>query len=157
MTDTVAVSREIAAPAELVWGMVSDVTRMGEWSPENEGGSWMGESTSAERGAKFKAANRYGKRSWKTVSTVVAAEPGRLFSFRVSAGPFKVAEWSYDFEPTATGCRVTESWTDLRNGLFRPIAQMATGVKDRAAHNRKGMEQTLENLAQAAESVADTS
>lgn len=38
MSSDVSVSREINAPAEHVYGMVSDLARMGEWSPENAGG-----------------------------------------------------------------------------------------------------------------------
>jgi uncharacterized protein YndB with AHSA1/START domain len=151
MSEQVSVSREIDAPSEKVWAMVSDVTRMGEWSPENVGGTWLGGATGPAPGAKFKATNRVGKRKWSTVATVVDADPGRRFSFRVGAMGLKVAEWSYTFEPTATGCRVTEGWIDQRAGFFKPIAQLATGVSDRAAHNRAGMEQTLERLAAAAE------
>ena len=144
-------TREISASADALWAMVSDVTRMGEWSPENQGGEWLGGATGPQPGAKFKAKNRVGKRSWSTVATVVDAEPGRRFSFRVSAGPVKVSDWSYTFEPTPSGCRVTESWTDLRPGWFKPIARLGTGVADRTTHNRIGMEQTLERLAEAAE------
>jgi hypothetical protein len=32
-----AVSHDIAAPAEMVWALVADLARMGEWSPENTG------------------------------------------------------------------------------------------------------------------------
>lgn len=152
MTEQVNVTREIGAPAEQVWAMVSDVTRMGEWSPENAGGTWLGDATGAQPGAKFRSTNRVGKRKWKTVATVVDADPGRRFSFRVGTLGLKVAEWSYTFEPTAAGCRVTESWIDQRPGFFKPITQLATGVADRGSHNRSGMEQTLERLAAVAES-----
>src|SRR3954468_6506548 len=53
MTD-VSVSRDVPAPAERVWEMVSDLPRMGEWSPENEGGEWIGGATAAAPGAKFR-------------------------------------------------------------------------------------------------------
>ncbi len=86
------------------------------------------------------------------MATVVDAEPGRQFSFRVSAGPVKVSEWVYTFDATPNGCRVTESWSDLRPGWFKPVGRVATGVSDRAAHNRTGMEQTLQRLAAVAES-----
>jgi uncharacterized protein YndB with AHSA1/START domain len=152
VTEQVSVTREVRAPAAQVWAMVSDVTRMGEWSPENEGGAWLGGATGPQPGAKFRGTNRIGKRRWKTVATVVDAEPGRRFSFRVAAAGLDVAEWAYALEPTATGCRVTESWVDRRAGFFKPVARLVTGVADRASHNRAGMEQTLERLASAAES-----
>jgi uncharacterized protein YndB with AHSA1/START domain len=152
MTEQVRVTREIAAPAEQVWAMVSDVTRMGEWSPENVGGTWLGSTTGPQSGAKFRGTNHIGKRKWKTVATVVDAEPGRRFSFRVATMGLKVAEWGYTFEPTATGCRVTETWIEQRASLFKPVARLVTGVADRATHNRAGMEKTLERLAAVAES-----
>jgi len=152
MSESVSVTRDFSASAEKLWAMVSDVTRMGEWSPENEGGEWLSDATAARPGARFRARNRVGKRSWRTVAAVVDAEPGRRFSFRVSAGPVKVADWAYTFEPTPNGCRVTESWTDLRPGWFKPLARLGTGVGDRAAHNRAGMDETLERLAAVAES-----
>lgn len=154
MGETVSVTREMAASPETAWTLVSDVTRMGEWSPENEGGEWIAGATTAKPGARFKAKNRVGKRSWSTVATIIEADPGRRLSFRVSAGPVKVADWTYTFEPTTGGCTVTESWRDLRPGWFRPIAKLATGVGDRAGHNRRGMEATLERLAAAAESTS---
>jgi len=151
MTDSVSVSRDIAASADDLWSMVADVTRMGEWSPENEGGDWLDPATATQPGAKFRGRNRRGKRSWKTVATVLASDPGRVFSFRVTAGPVKVADWTYTLEPTAAGCRVTETWTDHRPGWFKPVGHLATGVADRASHNRAGMEQTLGRLAAVAE------
>jgi uncharacterized protein YndB with AHSA1/START domain len=154
MTEQVSVTREIGAPAERVWAMVSDVTRMGEWSPENEGGEWLRGATGAQPGASFRGTNRNGKKRWKTVATVVEVEPGRVFSFRVKATGLKVAEWRYAFEPTATGCRVTETWTDQRGVIVKILGKPVSGVGDRAAHNRAGMEQTLERLAAAAETVS---
>jgi uncharacterized protein YndB with AHSA1/START domain len=151
MSDQVSVTREMNAPADQVWAMVSDVTRMGEWSPENEGGVWLRGATGPKPGAKFRASNRIGKRKWKTVSTVADVEPGRKFSFRVSAAGIQVADWSYALEPTATGCRVTESWTDRRPGWFKPLSLVVTGVSDRSVTNRAGMEHTLDRLAASAE------
>ena len=74
MAEQVSVSREIAAPAEQLWAMVSDVTRMGEWSPENEAGEWLRGATGPKPGASFRGTNRNGKKTWKTVATVVDAE-----------------------------------------------------------------------------------
>lgn len=147
-----SVSREVPASPSRLYEMVSDVTRMGEWSPETEGAVWLGGATAARAGARFRGTNRVGKKSWKTVATVVGAEPARGFRFRVSVGPVRVSEWSYSFEDTATVCRVIESWTDLRPNWVKPLGVLVTGVRDRATHNRSGMAQTLSRLAAAVES-----
>ena len=92
MTYDVSVTREIAAPAEAVWNLVSDLPRMGEWSPENTGGQWVGGATGPTPGAKFKGSNRNGSKSWKTVATIVDADPGRRLSFRVGAAGIILVE-----------------------------------------------------------------
>jgi uncharacterized protein YndB with AHSA1/START domain len=153
MSNQVTVSRDIAAPAKLVWGMISDVTRMGEWSPENTGGAWRKGATGPSVGAAFSGENRNGSKQWKTVCVVDACEPGRTFSFVVAAGPFKVARWAYTITPSATGCSVDETWTDLRNGLVTKLGKPVSGVADRKAHNMAGMEVTLQRLAAAAEAA----
>src|SRR3954451_6591568 len=123
MSDHVEVSRAISAPADQVWPLVAEVTRMPEWSPENERAVWLRGATGPTKGAKFQGTNRNGSRQWKTVATVTELEPGRRFVFRVKAGPFKVAEWAYAFETTGAGCVVTESWTDQRNGLSKAVSK----------------------------------
>jgi uncharacterized protein YndB with AHSA1/START domain len=154
MSEDIAVRRHIEAPAMLVWTMVSDITRMGEWSPENTGGSWTNGASGPAVGATFKGTNSTGKKRWSTSCKVVAAEPGQRFAFAVDVGPIAVATWSFDLEPDDTGCTVTQTWTDRRGRLAHTLGKLATGVADRAAHNRAGMEQTLDRLAAAAESTA---
>jgi hypothetical protein len=131
--------------------MVADLPRMKEWSPENVGVEWRNGATAAAPGVTFSGANARGRKSWKTTGTVLEADPGRVLSFRVTAVGMKVALWAYRFEPTATGCRVTEEWTDERNALVKALGKPVSGVGDRVGHNRTGMEQTLANLKAAAE------
>jgi uncharacterized protein YndB with AHSA1/START domain len=152
MSDTVSVSREMAAPPERVWVLVSDLPRMGEWSPENTGGTWSKGATGPVNGARFRGANARGKRSWTTDVTVDTCEPGRAFSFEVTAGGFKVARWSYEIESTPSGSRVTESWTDRRGALSRTVGKMVSGIAHNAQETRSTIEATLERLAKAAES-----
>jgi uncharacterized protein YndB with AHSA1/START domain len=151
MADQLHVTTEIAAPADQVWAMVADLTRMREWSPENVSVVWRKGATSAVPGATFAGTNAHGKKSWKTVGRVVEAEPGCVLSFRVTASGMKVALWTYRFEPTSTGCLVTEEWDDERNALVKALGKPVSGVADRVAHNRAGMEQTLANLRAATE------
>lgn len=146
----ISVSREIAAPPEEVWRLVADVTRMGEWSPECTGGTWLKGATGPAVGARFKGTNEAGGKKWATTCEVTECVPGERFGFRVTGGPFKVATWSYTFEPVDGGTRVTESWTDQRHPVMAKIFGKVTGVTDRASHNRANIERTLESLDRAA-------
>jgi hypothetical protein len=151
MTTPVTVSIDIDAPPHLVYGLVSDLTKMGNWSPEAGEVSWRKGATGATRGATFQGANRNGTRTWKTMGTVVTADADSRFAFKVKAAGLKIAEWRYDIEPTAAGCRVTESWFDERGGLAKAIGKLVTCVDDRTSHNRDTMQATLDKLKQAAE------
>ncbi|HEY4929406.1 MAG TPA: SRPBCC family protein [Acidimicrobiales bacterium] len=151
MADHVSVTTEIDASPDKVWAMVADLTRMHEWSPENDAATWTEGGTTAEPGATFKGTNSAGTKKWATKGTVVEAAPGRVLSFRITAVGMKVALWSYRIEPTDGGCAVTESWDDERGALITFAGRFVTGVPDRASHNRAGMEATLRNLKAAAE------
>lgn len=153
MTNDVSVSRDVAAPPERVWSLVSDITRMGEWSPETTSCSWIGGATGAEVGARFRGKNRNGWRRWSTLCRVVEADPGRTFAFDVEAGPVKIARWSYRIAPTDTGCTLTETWTDQRAGWMKVPSRLISGVSDRAEHNRHSMTSTIDRLAGAAEAA----
>ena len=153
MTSSVTVVREISAPSDKVWSMITDLTRMGEWSPENTGGTWIKGATGPALGAVFKGTNKNGWRKWSTIATVSACQEGKAFEFDVSALGLKVARWSYLVEPTENGCKVSETFTDLRNSLIKLGGKPISGVSDRDTHNRSTMEVTLENLAKAAETA----
>jgi len=153
MAEQVSVTQEVGAPAERVWAMVSDVTRMGEWSPENEGATWLRGAKGPHPGATFRGMNRNGKKTWQTVGRIVDSETGRLFSFRITALGLKVSEWRYAFEPTATGCRITETWIDQRGHIAKALGKPVSGVEHDASYNKAGMEQTLERLKSVAESA----
>ena len=148
----VEVSEQIAAAPDVVYGMVSDVTRMGTWSPETESCRWLDGATAPAQGARFRGTNRRGPLLWQTTCTVTAADPGRRFAFDVAFGPWRIATWAYDFAPVDGGCLVTESWSDRRPGGMRVASVPVMGIKDRAAHNRRGMQATLAALKAAAES-----
>ena len=147
----VTVQETIASTPERLYELVSDVTRMGEWSPETTGCRWLGGATGPSAGARFKGTNRRGWRRWSTTCTVVEADAGRKFAFDVTSGPVKISSWSYEFAPTGDGCKVTETWVDRRPGWMPKVATVVMGVRDQAEHNRVGMEKTLAALRQVAE------
>jgi uncharacterized protein YndB with AHSA1/START domain len=144
-------SQTISADPEAVWRMVSDVTRMGDWSPETTSCRWLDGADGPAVGARFRGSNARGPLRWTTTCTVTAAEPGRRFSFDVTYGPLRISTWSYEFARRDGGCEVTESWTDNRPTWMRLASIPVMAVADRAGHNRRGMEHTLAVLKRAAE------
>ena len=155
MSESVSVTTTIQATGETLWAMVSDVTRMGEWSPENTGAVWLGKADAPEVGASFKGTNRLGTKSWSTNGTVTACEPGRAFAFRVTSVGQPVAEWAYRFEDGTDGCTVTETWTDQRNAIVRLLGKPVSGVDHDGDYSRQNMAATLAQLKTVAEAPAD--
>jgi hypothetical protein len=145
------VRRAVAATPTVVWGLVADVTRMGEWSPETTRAAWTVGGGGPAVGARFTGWNQRGSKTWSSTCTVTACELGRSFAFDVAVGPFSVAHWSYDVEPTEDGCLVTERWQDRRGAIVTWLSPAITGTRDRAARNRETMAVTLERLAAAAQ------
>ena len=154
MSSAIEESIDIDAPPERLYDMVSDLSRMGEWSPENQGGKWVGGATGAVEGARFKARNRNGRRSWSSVATIVIANRPKEVAWESSALRLKIALWRYRFEPNGSGgTTVVESTEDRRGRIMHVIGRTATGVADRATENKKNMRATLEQLKTAAESA----
>ncbi len=99
-------SIHIAADPLTVYGVVSDVTRTGEWSPTCRE-CWWDEDHGPRPGAWFTGLNATPEREWKTRSQVVVADPGVAFGW--SVGPGRVV-WTYRMEPSGDGTLLSESW-----------------------------------------------
>ena len=150
-------SLAVAAPADVVYDLVADLPRMGEWSPECERVTWRGGATSAARGAQFWGYNRSGWIRWMTQGEVVVAERGRHLAFEISWGPMRIARWEYFVIPDDgdhARCTVVEEWTDRRPVWYRAIADKALGP--RLKLNQRGVVKTLANLKLAAEVAKQT-
>jgi hypothetical protein len=144
---------------EKLYELVSDVTRMGEWSPETIGCRWLGGATGPTVGARFKGTNRRAFLRWSTKPRVVAAEPGREFAFVVNLMVFHrdMTKWRYQFEPAADGgTDVTESF-EMMGDLPWYISfgeRWLMKIKDRKADLEAGMQCTLERIKAVAEKSA---
>jgi hypothetical protein len=151
------VSVDIAAAPEAVYALVSDITRMGEWSPECISCRWAGGATGPAVGARFKATNK-GRRgpAWFNTPTVTVAEPGREFAFNRQGPGIGSYTWRYRLQPTTTGTRVVESFDAERplGSAMTWITEKWTGSSDRDADLRAGMTTTLARLKAAAEQNA---
>ena len=154
MTPDLEVSREIAAPPEAVFAAITDLTRMGEWSPECVRAEWSEGFSGPEAGAMFIGHNQNGDKTWTIESEIVELVDNERFFFDCKSGirpDFTFAKWGYSIEPTEVGCTVTEYWQDLRPESSLERSAQISGVSDRVTHNRAGMEATLERLAAALE------
>jgi hypothetical protein len=145
MTDVHA-SIEIDADPQAVYEVVTDVVNLPRWAAETVSCRWLGAGGPVV-GARFRGVNRHGPLRWWTTSTVTEARPGACFAWKVTALRWPIAEWRYEIEAVDGGCRVTERTTSLANPFFRRVVgPLGTGVADRAAHNRRNMEKTLQAL-----------
>jgi len=142
---------QIDAPPEKVWALVSDVTRMGEWSPETVKAAWIDGATGPAVGARFKGSNKRGILRWSTKCTVVACEPGKEFTFVVGTAENPATRWSYQFAPTAGGTEATESFEAIRYGWFLKLVDRP---KKALAGLEAGVKKTLAKLKSVAEGSA---
>ncbi len=149
-----SVSLVVDAPAERVYDMVADMTRMGEWSPECACVEWMDGATGPAVGARFVGHNRTGPRGlirWSRRGRVLSAERGREFAFATEEGGREGVVWRYRFEPVDGGTRVTESYAVGRIPAWARIVDVPT---NRHKELLAGMRRTLEQLKAAAEAQA---
>lgn len=151
MGERVEVSETISASADDLYDMVSDVTRMGEWSPETTSCRWVRGATGPRVGARFRGDNENGAKRWSITSVVLAAERGEHFAFAPSIGPYQYATWGYEFRPDGDRTVVTEYFEDRRDPVTAWAGKFVSGVSDRATHNRESMTVTLQRLKTAAE------
>lgn len=144
MRDSVTVHMS-ATPSE-VWALVSDVTRIGEFSPETFEAQWTGGATGPEVGATFRGhvnRNNKGVKYWTTCK-VVRCEPGVEFTFDVLGGSKTVNTWGYTLVAAGDGTDVTEFF-QLPSSLLTKVYWKLAGWA-RGKTNRKGMQTTLERI-----------
>src|ERR1051326_3987451 len=94
----------INASPEAVYDLVSDLPRMGEWSPENIGGEWQN-GGSGKGGHRFIGHKRAGERTWSAPVLVTVAERGRCFEFVIGPDGGPYVRWTYRLEPSGAGTR----------------------------------------------------
>lgn len=152
MRDSVTV--HIAAPAEKIWGLVSDITNTGKFSPETFEAEWLDGATGPAVGVRFRGhvkRNQKGPVYW-TVCRIVECDRDRSFGFAVLWPNGKtVNTWRYHFEPVAGGTDVTESF-ELTPTLPLRIYWALLGWA-RGRTNRNGMRETLNRIKAVAEAA----
>ena len=145
------VSLHMDAPPAKVSELVSDVTRIGEFSPETFEARWRRGYDHAEVGAKFKGhvkRNGVGPTYWSPC-TVTVCEPERVFEFSVGTDDVALNNWGYRLEPDGTGTLVTEYFRLEPKLALRLYWTLLGPLRGRT--NERGMRTTLARMKQVVE------
>ena len=144
MHDSVTV--HMNASADTIWNLVSDVTKIGKYSPETFEAEWLDGATGPALGAKFRGhvkRNGRGPTYWAPCQ-VTSCEPGKDFGFAVGTAAKPMNNWRYVLAESGDGTDVTESFA-LPVNAGTKIYWALLG-KLRGKTNRNGMQQTLERI-----------
>jgi uncharacterized protein YndB with AHSA1/START domain len=161
---TAAAEVVVAARPELVWDLVADVTRVGEWSPECIRATWLGEPGRPQPGARFTGHNQFpGGLEYEVTCVVTEADRPRAFAWVVlddSGDPARPSSsWRYRIDPLpGGGSRVRQRFTHgpgasyLRMVAAEAPDQAAGIIAARREGLRANMSATLGAMKAAAES-----
>jgi uncharacterized protein YndB with AHSA1/START domain len=140
---------DIDAPVAKVWSLVSDLSRMPQWSPQCRVMKALGP---VRQGTTTINLNRRGRLFWPTTSVVTEVIPEKKLAFRV---PINHTIWSYELEPTQTGTRLVET-RHAENGVTAfsnmSVNALMGGVPSFERELVEGMNATLSRIKAAAES-----
>jgi uncharacterized protein YndB with AHSA1/START domain len=139
---------DIDAPVAKVWSLVSDLSRMPQWSPQCRLMRALGP---VRQGTTTINMNRRGRLFWPTTSVVTEMIPEKKLAFKV---PINHTVWSYELEPTETGTRLVES-RHAENGVTAfsnlSVNALMGGVPSFERELVEGMNATLSRIKAAAE------
>ncbi len=117
-------SVDVACAPEDAWRLVTDVTRIGEFSPECIDAHWLDDASRVQVGARFEGTNRVVDGNteliWIRPCTITDVKPGELFAYtvgdRFDGSP--ASSWQFVIDPLALGrCRITQTFRHERDGL----------------------------------------
>jgi uncharacterized protein YndB with AHSA1/START domain len=123
---TTAVERTVAAPAEAVWRLITDLDVPARFSGEYLGGEWLDGATGPAVGARFRGHNRNEfMGDWHTICHVIECEPPLLYAWAVDDVDRPGATWRFTLVPD--GDRTTVRYETVlgpgRSGLTAAIRE----------------------------------
>ncbi|MGQ4618661.1 SRPBCC family protein [Nocardia sp. R7R-8] len=139
--ESIAATTVVRATPQAVYDVVSDIRRIPSWSPECVRCEWIDDTT-------FRGTNKRRFGRWTTTARVTAAEPGREFTFVVSALNADFTRWSYRMERHPEGCQLTEEFQMCIDLPFAALAfeRVALGVRDRRQDLRGNIDHSLRRI-----------
>ncbi len=163
-------SVEVACTPSAAWDLVTDVGRIGEFSPECVDARWIEGATAPSVGARFEGTNRIVDEEtdteliWIRPCTVTLAQAPERFSYTVGDrfDGTPATAWDVQISATPTGCRITQHFRHLPKGLSGIRSQADAEptraeaiVKQRVEGLTDGINQTLQRMNLVLESTAD--
>ncbi len=139
---------DINAPVSKVWALVSDLSKMPQWSPQCR---LMKPIGGLRQGARTVNVNRRGVLFWPTTCRITELVPEQKLAFRVNENH---TVWSYELEPTGAGTRLVETrhaengTTAVSNFL---VNSLMGGVPNFEDELLEGMNASLTRIKAAAE------
>jgi hypothetical protein len=166
VTGLTAVAEEVvAARPELVWDLVAEVTRVGEWSPECIWAAWLGEPGRPQPGARFIGRNRIlNGFEYEVTCVVTEADRPRAFAWVVlddSGDPARPSSlWRYRIDPLpGGGSRVRQRFTHGPGASY--LREVAAWAPDQAAGiiaaRRDGLRANMSAALRAMKAAAESS
>ncbi len=152
-TELIEASTTIDATPDAVWAIVSDLRRMGEWSPQCRKMFIRGYPVGV--GTRTVNINRRGPLVWPTRSKVVRFEPNKAIAWRVAENH---TVWTYEITPQGDGVLLTER-RDAPGGKVTTVSSTLTNTLLGGRHGfeaelREGMAESLGKIKRAAQAAS---
>ena len=143
-----AVTVHMDATPEQVWDLVSDVTKIGRYSPETFEAEWLDGATGPALGVRFRGhvkRNEKGPIYWATC-VITECEPNQAFGFTVGQSVEKgLNNWRYQIDPSPSGgVDVTESFRLKQTAALKLYWAVLGWARGKT--NRDDMRRTLEAM-----------
>jgi hypothetical protein len=146
---------ETTAPAEAVWRIIADITRVGEWSHECTGAHWVHGATVARPGARFRGTNRSGRLLWSRSNVFTVVDEPREIAWRTCGlwGAMDSTQWRIELQRVGNVTRIVQTYDLIRvaPGLDRIYWLIVKAHRDR----RDALTDDLQRLAALAEAAQE--
>ena len=146
------------ATPEAIWEIVSDITRVGDWSHECKAGVWVDGATSSRPGARFKGSNKNGRQSWTRSNEILSADAPHELSWRTVPSRLypDSSIWTITLEPVDGGTRIVQRFevVKLNPVLDRLFYALIPKHRDRTEALREDIRR-LGEVARTGVAVAD--
>lgn len=130
----------VDAPPDAVWAIVSDPTRIPEWSPVCHTVERVGEG-------RYRGHSKLNGVRWSREFAVSESEPGKAFGFSTFGNDGEQTRWRYSLAPEDGGTRVTEGYQIVSIPRWLRVLRKLPGMVAKSERDtRWNLETSLQRL-----------